>query len=86
MLQENMRDKEKRYHPTQKPVALGRWILDNYATNGDLIFDPFAGSGSFLIAAKQRGFNFVGCELNKDYVKIIKTRLSQCSKVNSEWF
>jgi len=79
MLQENMNWKEKRFHPTQKPIPLGRWILDNFATKGDLIFDPFAGSGSFLLASKQKGFNFVGCEINKGYVEIIKQRLGQQS-------
>jgi len=68
---------EKRYHPTQKPVALGRWILKKFAKEVDLIFDPFAGSGSFLVACKQLGFKFVGCEINKDYVEIIKQRLAQ---------
>ncbi len=70
---------EKREHPTQKPVSLGRWILEKFAKEGDLIFDPFAGSGSFLIACKQLGFKFVGCEINKDYVEIIKKRLAQSS-------
>jgi len=76
MLQENMNWKEKREHPTQKPVALGRWILKKFAKKRDLIFDPFAGSGSFLVACKQLGFNYVGCEINKDYVEIIKRRLA----------
>jgi len=79
MLQENMRWKEKRLHPTQKPVPLGRWILEKFAKEGDLIFDPFAGSGSFLVACKQKGFKFVGCEINKDYVEICKKRLVQLS-------
>tara|TARA_Y100000310_G_scaffold339572_1_gene432629 strand:- start:697 stop:1416 length:720 start_codon:yes stop_codon:yes gene_type:complete len=77
MLQENMSWKEKRHHPTQKPVALGRWILDKFANKGDKIFDPFAGSGSFLLASKQKGFDFVGCEINKEYCDIINKRLSQ---------
>lgn len=77
MLQENMSLKEKRHHPTQKPIALGRWILKKFAKDGDLIFDPFAGSGSFLVACKQKGFNFVGCEINKEYVDIANKRLQQ---------
>lgn len=80
MLQSEMGlHKEKRFHPTQKPVPLGRWILEKFAKEGDLIFDPFAGSGSFLVACKQKGFKFVGCEINKDYVEIIKRRLAQGS-------
>ena len=75
MLQENMKWKDKRVHPTQKPKALGRWILQKFAIKGDLIFDPFAGSGSFLIACKELGFDFVGCEIDKDYCEIINERL-----------
>lgn len=72
--------KEKRLHPTQKPIALGRWILDNF--NYDMpdnkkIFDPFAGSGSFLVACKQKGINWVGCEINKEYCDIANKRLQQ---------
>jgi len=68
---------EKREHPTQKPIALGRWIIDKFANKGDLIFDPFAGSGTFIIACKQRGYNYVGCEINKEYINIINERLKQ---------
>jgi site-specific DNA-methyltransferase (adenine-specific) len=73
----NTNHQEKRMHPTQKPVALGRWILEKFATKGDIIFDPFAGSGSFLVACKQLGYDFVGCEIHKDYVDIIRNRLRQ---------
>lgn len=81
MLQGNMGlHKDKREHPTQKPVALGRWLLDNYAKEGDKIFDPFSGSGSFLLACKQKGLDFVGCEVNKKYVEIINKRLREQPK------
>ena len=82
MFQENMNWKEKRVHPTQKPVALGRWILEKFANKGDKIFDPFAGSGSFLVACKQLGFEYIGCEVNKTYVDIAERRL--CQKTLSE--
>jgi len=68
---------EKRKHPTQKPVELGRWILNKFAKEGDLIFDPFTGSGSFLLACKQLGFRYIGCEIDKEYVEITQKRLSQ---------
>jgi len=77
MLQEHMNWKEKRYHPTQKPVKLGHWILDKFAKEGDIIFDPFSGSGSFLIACKNKGFDFIGCELDKGYCEIANKRLQQ---------
>ena len=67
MLQENMSQKEERIHPTQKPVALYAWLLKNYAKQGDRIFDPMMGSQSSRIAAYKMGFDYVGCELDKEY-------------------
>ena len=67
MLQENMQQKEQRIHPTQKPVALYAWLLKNYAKPGDRIFDPMMGSQSSRIAAYKMGFDYVGCELDKEY-------------------
>ena len=67
MLQENMKIKEKRIHPTQKPVTLYRWILDNYAKESDKILDTHVGSGSSRIACYMAGLEFVGFELDKDY-------------------
>ena len=58
---------EKRIHPTQKPVILYEWLLNNYAKKGDLIFDPMMGSQSSRIAAYKLGFDYVGCELDKEY-------------------
>ena len=67
MLQENMANKEERIHPTQKPVALYAWLLKNYAKPGDRIFDPMMGSQSSRIATYKMGFDYVGCELDKEY-------------------
>jgi site-specific DNA-methyltransferase (adenine-specific) len=58
---------EKRIHPTQKPVILYEWLLNNYAKKGDRIFDPMMGSQSSRIAAYRLGFDYVGCELDKEY-------------------
>lgn len=58
---------ELRIHPTQKPVKLYEWLLANYAKEGDKILDTHLGSGSSAIAAHYGGFDFVGCELDKDY-------------------
>ncbi len=54
-------------HPTQKPVKLYDWIINKYATEGDLILDTHLGSGSSRIAAYKGGFNFVGFEIDKEY-------------------
>jgi site-specific DNA-methyltransferase (adenine-specific) len=67
MIQQNMKDKEIRIHPTQKPVALYEWILHNYAKPNDLILDTHLGSGSSRIAAYKGGFNFVGFEIDAEY-------------------
>lgn len=67
MIQHDMKNKENRIHPTQKPVALYRWILQNYAKQGDKILDTHLGSGSSRIAADIEGFDFYACELDKDY-------------------
>jgi site-specific DNA-methyltransferase (adenine-specific) len=67
MIQHNMKNKEIRIHPTQKPVALYDWIYHNYAKPTDLILDTHLGSGSSRIAAHKFGLSFVGCELDKEY-------------------
>ena len=54
-------------HPTQKPVDLYAWCLKTFAKPGDRIFDPMMGSQSSRIAAYKMGFDYVGCELDKEY-------------------
>lgn len=67
MLQGDMKNKERRIHPTQKPVRLYEWILKNYATPDMRILDTHLGSGSSAIAAHHFNCDFVGCELDKYY-------------------
>lgn len=74
MLQGNMKNKEQRIHPTQKPIALYDWIFANYAKPNDLILDTHLGSGSSRIAAHKAGLSFVGCELDKDYFEAQEKR------------
>jgi len=64
-----------RIHPTQKPVALYRWLLKNYAKEGDKILDTHVGSASSLIACHQMGFDFIGSELDKEYFDKATERL-----------
>ena len=67
MLQQNPKNKEIRIHPTQKPVALYKWILRTYAKKGEKILDTHLGSGSSRIAADDLGFEFLGIEKDNDY-------------------
>ena len=75
MLQEDMKNKEKRYHPTQKPLRVMEWIIRNYTKEGELVLDPFAGSGTTLVACKRLNRNYIGFELCDEYVRVCNKRL-----------
>lgn len=77
MLQEDMKNKEKRIHPTQKPVGMIEWIIQNYTNEGDLILDPFSGSGSIAIACRKNKRNYVACELDKEYYDLSVDRMNK---------
>ena len=68
-------------HPTQKPVALYKWLLDKYAKPGDKILDTHLGSMSIAIACHDFGFELTGCELDKEYydkgIQRVKNHVSQ---------
>ena len=64
-------------HPTQKPVALYKWLLENYAKTGDKILDTHLGSGSIAIACHDYGFDLIGCELDKNYYEKALDRLKK---------
>jgi len=63
-------------HPTVKPISLMRWLVRMVTPPGGTVLDPFAGSGSTLVAAVIEGFQCVGIEREDDYVQIIRSRLS----------
>lgn len=67
----------KKIHPTQKPVALYKWLLKNYAKEGDRILDTHGGSMSIAIAAHDYKFDIVCCELDKDYYDAAVKRFNQ---------
>jgi len=67
MLQHNMKTKEIRIHPNQKPVQLYKWLLHNYAEPGQTILDTHGGSRSLAIACHEMGFDHVSCELDSQY-------------------
>jgi DNA modification methylase len=64
-------------HPCPKPVKWGRWLVSRGCQDGDIVLDPFAGSGTTLVAAKQLGRKYIGIEINPDYCKIAEDRLRQ---------
>jgi site-specific DNA-methyltransferase (adenine-specific) len=65
-----------RIHPTQKPVALYRWLLKNYAKPGQRILDTHLGSGSIAIACDLEGYDLVGTEIDADYIAGARKRLA----------
>lgn len=77
MLQGDMKNKEQRFHPTQKPVALYTWVLNRYAKEGYKILDTHAGSASSLIACYDKGLDFVGFEIDKFYYEKAQERLER---------
>ena len=77
MIQGDMKRKEYKIHPTQKPVALYEWILSKYAKAGDKILDTHVGSASSLIACYNMGFDFLGFEIDEYYYQEGKARLDR---------
>lgn len=73
--QGNKKLNEKRIHPTQCPVPVYKYLLDNYAQEGDKILDTHLGSGSIAIACHDYGFELTACELDEDYYKAAITRI-----------
>lgn len=80
MIQGDMKNKERKIHPTQKPKALYKWLLINFAKEGDKVLDTHVGSASSLIACRELGFDYVGFELSADYYALSKERLEQHEK------
>lgn len=65
------------YHPTQKPVGILKRLIEAFTKPGDLILDPFMGSGSTLVAAKYTNRRSIGIEIDKRYYQVAKDRLQQ---------
>ena len=77
MLQQNMKVKDYRQHPTQKPRELIIKILQDWSKDTDIILDPFLGSGTTAVACKQLGRRFIGIEISPKYCEIAERRLAQ---------
>jgi site-specific DNA-methyltransferase (adenine-specific) len=85
MLQENMKHKEKRYHPTQKPVKLFMDILEKYSKPDDLVLDPFLGSGTTAIACQKTGRRYIGIEKIPEYCEIARRRIAAVPARLDRW-
>jgi site-specific DNA-methyltransferase (adenine-specific) len=77
MIQGDMKNKEERIHPTQKPVKLYEWLLMKYAKEGDKILDTHLGSGSIALACHNLGFDLTACELDNEYYNDSLKRLKE---------
>ena len=81
MLQEDMKNKEIKIHPTQKPVQLYKWLIDKFLNGGGRILDTHIGSGSIAIACHDYGVELTGCEIDEKYyqdtIKRIQNHVSQ---------
>lgn len=75
---------DKTLHPTQKPLKLIRYLLDNITNENDIILDPFMGSGTTAVACKELNRNFIGFELSQEYVDIANKRLARID--NAQFF
>ena len=71
---------EKKMHPTQKPLSLMKWVLENYTNEGDTILDPFMGSGTTGVACVQTGRNFIGIEIDPTYFAIAERRIKEAQE------
>lgn len=86
MIQSDMKNKEIRIHPTQKPVALYKWLLHKYAEAGQTILDTHLGSGSIAIACHYAGHHLTACELDEDYFKAACDRIKkETSQTEFAW-
>jgi hypothetical protein len=73
-------ERDNRVHPTQKPISLMRDLIRDFTDPGDLILDPFAGSGTTGVAATQLGRRFVGYEIDENYARIANERIAAAAK------
>ena len=71
------RNGEPHLHPTQKPVALMRWVLTEFTKPGDLILDPYMGSGPIAEACRAEGRRYIGVEVREDYCEVAANRFAQ---------
>lgn len=77
MIQGDMKNKDERFHPTQKPTQIICQLLNYYTNENDLILDPFMGSFTTAVACHKLGRRFIGAELDEEYYKLGSERLER---------
>lgn len=75
--------KDKKIHPTQKSLDVVKRLIKYHSKTGDIVLDPFIGSGTTAVACKELGRNFLGCDINREYVKMAKNRLKSIIPVKT---
>jgi site-specific DNA-methyltransferase (adenine-specific) len=69
-------ERGQKEHPTQKPIAMMQRIVGQFSNEDEIIFDPFAGSGTTIVACEQMRRRWIGCELDPKYINVIESRLA----------
>jgi len=80
----NLPDKSSAGHPTPKPLGLMLKLLQRLTRRGDIIFDPFMGSGTTAVAAKKLGRHYFGCDISEEYVEMARARVAKIDGVQLE--
>jgi DNA modification methylase len=76
--------RDKKVHPATFPISLAKKVIELFTHKGELVLDPFVGSGSTLVAARDINRNAVGFDLQESYIKLCKTRLAQSNFLGTE--
>lgn len=80
----NLEDKKLYNHPTIKPLEIIQNIIINSSNEGDIVLDPFLGSGTTAVASKMLNRKYIGFEINKDYFEIAQKRIDDILNINNE--
>lgn len=75
---------ERLRHPTQKPLAISRRLVEHFSNPGELVFAPFVGSGTECVAALQSGRAYLGAEINAEYVEMARERIRDAVALEAE--
>jgi hypothetical protein len=83
-ISEGRETKYRNNHPTVKPIKLMEYLIKLVTPKGGIVLDPFAGSGTTLVSAKQNGFRYIGIEMTEEYIPIIEARLNSVNNLQKD--